>query len=114
MFFTPRWIASHVFVALLIAAFIAAGLWQINRLGQRQDTNARVTERLGTVVTLDDAVASTAGLADELDFRRVQLSGEFDTNREIFIANRSREGVCLLYTSPSPRDRQKSRMPSSA
>ena len=24
------------------------------------------------------------------------------------------EGCCLLYTSPSPRDRQKSRMPSSA
>ena len=24
------------------------------------------------------------------------------------------DGVCLLYTSPSPRDRQKSRMPSSA
>ena len=23
-------------------------------------------------------------------------------------------GACLLYTSPSPRDRQKSRMPSSA
>ena len=25
-----------------------------------------------------------------------------------------KDGVCLLYTSPSPRDRQKSRMPSSA
>ena len=25
-----------------------------------------------------------------------------------------RDYVCLLYTSPSPRDRQKSRMPSSA
>ena len=25
-----------------------------------------------------------------------------------------RTGTCLLYTSPSPRDRQKSRMPSSA
>ena len=24
------------------------------------------------------------------------------------------DDVCLLYTSPSPRDRQKSRMPSSA
>ena len=24
------------------------------------------------------------------------------------------DGSCLLYTSPSPRDRQKSRMPSSA
>ena len=27
---------------------------------------------------------------------------------------RVRRGSCLLYTSPSPRDRQKSRMPSSA
>ena len=27
---------------------------------------------------------------------------------------KSRSGGCLLYTSPSPRDRQKSRMPSSA
>ena len=26
----------------------------------------------------------------------------------------NRRGSCLLYTSPSPRDRQKSRMPSSA
>ena len=26
----------------------------------------------------------------------------------------ARLGACLLYTSPSPRDRQKSRMPSSA
>ena len=28
--------------------------------------------------------------------------------------NREIEYICLLYTSPSPRDRQKSRMPSSA
>ena len=28
--------------------------------------------------------------------------------------NRSNLNNCLLYTSPSPRDRQKSRMPSSA
>ena len=35
----------------------------------------------------------------------------------IFIDLRDRSGllqICLLYTSPSPRDRQKSRMPSSA
>ena len=29
-------------------------------------------------------------------------------------ADAVRQSVCLLYTSPSPRDRQKSRMPSSA
>ena len=37
--------------------------------------------------------------------------------RELFdvvLLAKSDEGSCLLYTSPSPRDRQKSRMPSSA
>ena len=31
-----------------------------------------------------------------------------------FVAPATPSGICLLYTSPSPRDRQKSRMPSSA
>ena len=39
-------------------------------------------------------------------------------NKEVFgkCANENYHGhnYCLLYTSPSPRDRQKSRMPSSA
>ena len=30
------------------------------------------------------------------------------------MSNRMASKTCLLYTSPSPRDRQKSRMPSSA
>lgn len=97
MFLTPRWLASHVFVALLIVAFIAAGFWQIERLSQRQETNTRVMDRLDTVVTLDDAVAATDGTADELDFRRVQLTGQYANDREILIANRSREGVAGFW-----------------
>ena len=34
--------------------------------------------------------------------------------RERGLLNAAGEWICLLYTSPSPRDRQKSRMPSSA
>ena len=36
--------------------------------------------------------------------------------RDAFIDEAEKIGhkICLLYTSPSPRDRQKSRMPSSA
>ena len=30
------------------------------------------------------------------------------------LSREERDAACLLYTSPSPRDRQKSRMPSSA
>ena len=33
---------------------------------------------------------------------------------EQWFVHRSNKMNCLLYTSPSPRDRQKSRMPSSA
>ena len=33
---------------------------------------------------------------------------------ELFLINNAGITNCLLYTSPSPRDRQKSRMPSSA
>ena len=35
-------------------------------------------------------------------------------NVRFFVAEKDGEDPCLLYTSPSPRDRQKSRMPSSA
>ena len=38
----------------------------------------------------------------------------FDTAFEVYFAGREALEACLLYTSPSPRDRQKSRMPSSA
>ena len=38
------------------------------------------------------------------------LVGNGKSNRYLFVIATS----CLLYTSPSPRDRQKSRMPSSA
>ena len=54
-----------------------------------------------------------------IDFKRNKhgipakvVSIEYDPNRSARIALLSY--VCLLYTSPSPRDRQKSRMPSSA
>ena len=41
---------------------------------------------------------------------QIALSG----SGEAKFGNINVDGTCLLYTSPSPRDRQKSRMPSSA
>ena len=35
-------------------------------------------------------------------------------NASLLISTHKPNGVCLLYTSPSPRDRTRSRMPSSA
>ena len=56
---------------------------------------------------------------------RVYSGRHYNTDRQVFKRFSEKTGIkvrlieatgisCLLYTSPSPRDRQKSRMPSSA
>ena len=52
----------------------------------------------------DEELLTTLVLADALA-KPLLIEGE---------AGVGKTEVCLLYTSPSPRDRQKSRMPSSA
>ena len=47
----------------------------------------------------------------ELDFANDQIAA---TDVYLELSDRAKRNYCLLYTSPSPRDRQKSRMPSSA
>ena len=48
----------------------------------------------------------------ELTFRSKVKLVKIDLNKTS--GENSKIKICLLYTSPSPRDRQKSRMPSSA
>ena len=50
------------------------------------------------------------------DFGKKALPFELKSteNKVISLNDIKGENGCLLYTSPSPRDRQKSRMPSSA
>ena len=62
---------------------------------------------------------STPGCLDDLVDDTELYQGETSTvTMEIVhaesAANATMTYTCLLYTSPSPRDRQKSRMPSSA
>ena len=49
-------------------------------------------------------------------FRRALASGKIYVGKDVFdlIKNKKMPKGCLLYTSPSPRDRSLSRMPSSA
>ena len=42
------------------------------------------------------------------------LRAQIEQQAQALTEQRQQVAVCLLYTSPSPRDRQKSRMPSSA
>ena len=54
-----------------------------------------------------------AGEAEADSYQKLrQIYRDIQAGAKAFLAAEYR--ICLLYTSPSPRDRQKSRMPSSA
>ena len=68
-----------------------------------------------TVVDADTPGATiTAISAGENYTLSEKPSGMIKANSGSRLTSEKVFGVCLLYTSPSPRDRQKSRMPSSA
>ena len=61
-----------------------------------------------------DVSERPAGVELDQDRRKVGPKGSKSNERNTMEDNGVSGMSCLLYTSPSPRDRQKSRMPSSA
>ena len=60
-------------------------------------------------------MAGADALRDAIEQLSAKRKDELARNKAIDEANSDQpKSDCLLYTSPSPRDRQKSRMPSSA
>ena len=58
-------------------------------------------------------IVSNAGNTAEVAQLRKDILKLFETNSKVEV-HLVQPGICLLYTSPSPRDRYISRMPSSA
>ena len=76
---------------------------------EKYDQDVKV-DNIGTVLQVGDGIARVYGL-DQV------MSGElleFEDKTIGIALNLENDNVCLLYTSPSPRDRTRSRMPSSA
>ena len=94
----------------------ADGLYWIARYLERAEHTARLIE-VGLDLGLGRPVATTRGAADRL-YGSLGLSevmqGPSARASLVAAALFDPSNRCLLYTSPSPRDRQKSRMPSSA
>ena len=74
--------------------------------------------RQGTIVdaTIIHAPSSTKNKEGKRDpeMHQTKKGNQYFFGMKAHIGADAESGLCLLYTSPSPRDRQKSRMPSSA
>src|SRR3954452_9893265 len=96
----PKWILSHLFVLLLVIAFINLGFWQLRRLDEKKAHNKVVRERtaaepapIGDLLTGADGFGS-AGLAKArgLEFRQVTATGTYAADQEVIVRGRSLDG----------------------
>lgn len=92
-FLTPRWLVAHVVVIGAVATCTALGLWQLDRLEQRRETNARILQRgAEPVAPLPDLIEPDAPDPETLAFRRVRVRGVYDVEGQVVLVGRSLEG----------------------
>ena len=94
--------------------------WIVHKFGGSSVADAECIARVAGIIEADPhprvavVLSACKGVTDGL-LELVALAEAQDaTYLQKLAALRTRHTGCLLYTSPSPRDRQKSRMPSSA
>ena len=103
-----RLIPPLIFGLAGIAVLVSLAIWQFQRLHWKNTILADIDARI-----LAEAVAVPAQPDPVRDrYLPVVVSGRLGAPFLRVLA--SRKKICLLYTSPSPRDQRGSRMPSSA
>jgi surfeit locus 1 family protein len=96
--FTRRWILLTLLSLVAIGVTIRLGIWQLDRLAQRREFNARVINQIespqfdlsGEVISED---------LEKMEYRHVIVRGEYDHSQEIAIRNqawRGQYGVHML------------------
>jgi cytochrome oxidase assembly protein ShyY1 len=93
---TPRWIAFHVLVVVLIVVMINLALWQLRRLHERQSFNEQVRTRTAAPAQPYDTVippGTTVDGARPQEWKTVTATGTFDTGAQVLIRNRSLDGA---------------------
>ncbi|WP_084955502.1 SURF1 family protein [Thermoactinospora rubra] len=91
---TPRWVALHVVVLLVIPAFVLLGRWQFGRFEEKSASSDLVTANLSAdPVPLDFARPVT----DRDRYRAVTVSGSYDAAHELLVRRRPQNGQTGFY-----------------
>jgi cytochrome oxidase assembly protein ShyY1 len=88
----PRWILSHLLVLVLVVVMIGLGFWQLRRLDERKTHNASVRANTSLLVAPIDSLLhpnDPSSRGKDLAFRRVTVTGTYDTANEVIIRARS-------------------------
>ena len=90
----PMWILSHVFVLLMMVTMVRLGFWQLDRLDQKRERNARFVERseqpvadvreLGPASDYESFDAASA-----LEYRTASATGRYLADEEVIVRSRT-------------------------
>ncbi|MEV4575196.1 SURF1 family protein [Nonomuraea jabiensis] len=95
---TPRWLALHVVVLLVIPAFVFLGRWQFGRFEERSANSERVTANIEAApVPLERLAAPGRQVREDDRFRKVTVSGTYDPSHALLVRRRPQEGQNGFY-----------------
>ncbi|MEV0233816.1 SURF1 family protein [Nonomuraea sp. NPDC050786] len=95
---TPRWLALHVVVLLVIPAFVFLGRWQFGRFEERSANSERVTANIEAApVPLEKLALPGQRVREDDRFRRVEVTGTYDPAHALLVRRRPQEGQNGFY-----------------
>ncbi|GLW11186.1 SURF1-like protein [Microtetraspora sp. NBRC 13810] len=95
---TPRWLAFHVVVLLVIPAFVFLGRWQFGRFEERSAASHHITANLRAgAAPLDTLARPGEPVRDADEYRTVTVSGTYDTAHQLVVRRRPQEGRLGFY-----------------
>jgi surfeit locus 1 family protein len=89
--FSRRWLLASVLVLAAAAVMVRLGIWQLDRMSQRQAFNARVQEQVSADPLVLDQLALQLDLYS-LEYRQVTVTGTYLPEDEIVLRNQIWEG----------------------
>lgn len=99
--FSRRWIGLTLLVVAAAGVMVRLGIWQLDRLDQRRQLNARVEAQINAQPFDLNAALADGSMPDlvNMEYRTVTASGVFDPSNEVALHNQVFEnqvGVHLL------------------
>ncbi|NUW44639.1 SURF1 family cytochrome oxidase biogenesis protein [Nonomuraea rhodomycinica] len=93
---TPRWVALHVVVLLVIPAFVFLGRWQFGRFEERSANSHDVTANLEAAPVPLESLAGQ-GVKEADRFRTVTATGTYDPAHALVVRRRPQDGRPGFY-----------------
>ena len=89
---TPKWIAFHLLVVVLVVTMINLAFWQLRRLDERRQFNAEVRANANQPIAPLDKVDPAVAQPSAIEWRRVRVTGKYVPGHEFLVVNRSQNG----------------------